>query len=412
MNYGCIGEHLKHSFSKEIHNALADYKYDICEIAPENLDAFMEKRDFSAINVTIPYKQAVIKHLYEIDDSAKEIGAVNTIVNRGGRLYGYNTDFFGMRALILHAGIDVSNRKVAILGTGGTSRTANAVAKSLGASRILRVGRAPKAGAITYGELCQEYSDTEIIINTTPVGTFPNIFDAPISLDAFPALIGVIDVVYNPLSTPLILAARERGIPAEGGLYMLVAQAVRASEIFIDTSYPENTLDSVFEKIKRSKENIILIGMPASGKSTVGKIIAERLGREFIDTDALIEERAGISIPEIFAKFGESHFRDLESEAIRELATKNGTVIATGGGAILREENTRALRENGRIYFIDRPLELLMPTEDRPLASSREAIERRFAERYGIYKKTADITVSSVKTPTDTADLIIEDFCL
>lgn len=412
MNYGCIGEHLKHSFSKEIHNSLADYKYDICEIAPENLDAFMTERNFSAINVTIPYKQAVIKHLYEIDGSAKEIGAVNTIVNRGGRLYGYNTDFFGMRALILHAGLDISQRKVAILGTGGTSRTASAVAKSLGACKILRVGRTPKDGAITYGELFREHSDTEIIINTTPVGMFPNIFDTPISLDAFPRLFGVIDAVYNPLSTPLVLAARERGIPAEGGLYMLVAQAVRASEIFLDTSYPENTLDSVFKKIKRKKENIVLIGMPSCGKSTVGKIIAERLGREFIDTDALIEERAGCSIPEIFENHGEAHFRGLESEVIRELAPKNGAVIATGGGAILREENTRALRENGKIYFIDRPLELLMPTEDRPLASSREAIERRFAERHGIYKKTADITVPSVKTPTDTANLIIEDFCL
>ena len=410
MKYGCIGEHLKHSFSKEIHNALADYEYELCEVAREELDDFATRRDFLAINVTIPYKELIIPHLYYIDDGAKAIGAVNTVVNRDGRLYGYNTDFYGMESLLRHASIDLSGKKVVILGTGGTSKTAAAVAMAGGAREILRVSRGGREGAITYEELYEHHSNAEIIINTTPSGMFPNIFDTPVDISRFPNLLGVIDAVYNPLRTPLISAAKKRGIPAEGGLYMLVAQAVRASEIFTDTEYTNGTLDDVFGKIRRSKENIVLIGMPASGKSTVGKILAKQTGRPFIDTDKLIVERTGKEITNIFAECGESGFRDIEAEAVREVSAMTSAVIATGGGAILREENVKALRENGRLYFIDRPLEKLIPTISRPLSSDRESIKKRYDERYGIYTDVCDEKIDADCSPREVARRIMENF--
>lgn len=256
MEYGCIGERLGHSFSKEIHNFLADYEYELKEIPQDKVDEFMTDCDFKAINVTIPYKETVIPYLYYIDDTAKEIGAVNTIVNRNGNLYGYNTDFYGMRMLIEHAGVELHGKKVAILGTGGTSKTANAVAKSLAAKIILTVSRTKKANTITYEELYEIYKDIDVIINTTPIGMFPNNFTKPCEVSKFTRLSGVIDVVYNPLKTQLILDAEKQGISAEGGLYMLVAQGVLASEIFLDKKYEKEKLDEVYQKLKRQKENI------------------------------------------------------------------------------------------------------------------------------------------------------------
>lgn len=395
MKYGCIGEHLQHSFSKEIHNALTDYEYELREIARDELSDFAEQKDFNAINVTIPYKELIIPHMYSIDEHAKAIGAVNTVVNRDGKLYGYNTDFYGMSMLARHAGVDMRDKKVAILGTGGTSKTAFAVAKALRAREVIRVSRTAREDAITYGELYEKHADTEVIINTTPMGMFPNIFGLSLDIAPFHKLSGVLDAVYNPLRTPLILSAIERKISAEGGLYMLVSQAVRASEIFVDTVYPEGELERIYKKILSEKENIVLTGMPASGKSTVGKLLADSTGRELIDTDALIEERAKKPIPDIFAEFGESYFRELESEVIRDISCRTGIIISTGGGAILRRENVSALKENGRIYFIDRPLEALIPTGDRPLASTREAITKRYNERYEIYKSTADAVINA-----------------
>ena len=410
FEYGCMGETLKHSFSKEIHNFLKDYDYDIIEVPKDRLDSFLKERDFKAINVTIPYKEAVIPYLFEIEATAKEIGAVNTVVNRDGRLYGYNTDFYGMSRLIEKIGIDLRGKKVAILGTGGTSKTSVAVAKALGARETVRVSRSVGKDSVTYGELYEKHSDTEVIINTTPVGMYPNIFDTPVDLSRLPSVIGVVDAVYNPLRTPLILAAKKRGIAAEGGLYMLVNQAVRASEIFIDTKYEKSESDKVFKKIYSEKENIVLVGMPSSGKSTVGKIIAKALGREFVDTDSLIEENEGMSIPEIFEKYGEDYFRDAETVAVKSVSLRSGIVIATGGGAVLREENVNALSENGRIYFIDRPLEDLIPTPDRPLSSSGEAIEKRYRERYGIYSSIADKTIKVTTDAEGVAKSITEDF--
>lgn len=408
--YGCIGETLKHSFSKEIHNALADYDYRIIEIPKDKLLAFATEREFRAINVTIPYKELIMPYMDKIDSHAEAIGAVNTVVNREGKLFGYNTDFYGMSALIKRLEISLSGRKVIILGTGGTSKTARAVAKAMGARETVRVSREAREDAVDYDALYKYHTDAEVIINTTPVGMYPKIFDSPVRLECFPSLIGAVDAVYNPLRTPFVLSAKERGISAEGGLYMLVAQGVRASEIFLDTEYPEGTLDSVYSKIAREKENIVLIGMPASGKSTVGALLANALGRPLVDTDALIAERCGKPISDVFSDEGEAYFREVEAEVVREVSAMTGAVIATGGGAVLRADSVRALRENGRLYFIDRPPQSLIPTSDRPTASTREAIEHRYSERYEIYTKAADVRVDADALPKDVMDKILSDF--
>lgn len=408
--YGCIGEHLKHSFSKEIHNALADYEYSIIEIAKDELGDFMKNMTHAAINVTIPYKELVIPYLDKIDSHASAIGAVNTVVKKDGKLYGYNTDFYGMTELLNHAKIDPSNKKVVILGTGGTSKTAEAVVTALGARVIYKVSRRSTSDAITYDKLYKEHTDAEIIINTTPVGMFPNTEDTPIDISEFKNLSGVIDAIYNPLSSSLILEAKKRKIPAEGGLYMLVAQAVRASEIFLDKKYPTTTLENIYKKILLEKKNIVLTGMPGSGKSTVGKIIAKKLKRDFIDTDEVIEKSYGKKISEIFSEIGESGFRAIESEAIREVSKSCSLVIASGGGAVLKEENIKSFSKNGKIFFIDRPLNALIPTADRPLSSSKESIEKRYNERYEIYKRTADVHIDADSTADTVSNIIIEDF--
>ena len=404
MEYGCIGERLAHSFSKEIHNALAPYDYTLCEVAREDLDAFMTARDFKAINVTIPYKEAVIPYLQEMDEGARQIGAVNTIVHREGKLYGYNTDFMGMDALARRIGMDFSGKKVLVLGTGGTAKTAVAVAKSRGAGEIITVSRTK---GVTYDDARRQHSDARIMINTTPCGMYPDNDSAPVDLADYPCLEAVLDVVYNPLVTRLIADAKKRGIPAEGGLYMLVAQAVFASEKFIDTAYDPTVLDTVFHRVLLSKQNIVLTGMPSCGKTTVGRRLAEMTGREFVDTDQWIVQRYG-AITDIFETHGEECFRRMETEAIREISRRCGCVIATGGGAILRSENVDALRSNGRIVFIDRPPELLTPTADRPLSKDLQAIRARYTERYGLYTGTADLVVDGSATPDEVAQSIQE----
>ncbi|MBQ9773512.1 MAG: shikimate dehydrogenase [Clostridia bacterium] len=411
MKYGCIGEHLKHSFSAEIHHALSSNPYVIREVAREALDEFMTARDFLGINVTIPYKEDVIPHLGWMSEQAKSIGAVNTIVNRDGKLFGYNTDFLGMSDLIRRVGVSLQGRRVAVLGTGGTSRTACAVAQAMGAREILRVSRREGEGVITYGVLTERHTDIDVIINTTPCGMYPNPNATPVELGVFPRLSGVIDAIYNPLRPQLILDAKRRGIPAEGGLYMLVAQAVRASEIFLDCTYDEQTTARVYQTILRQKENIVLIGMPASGKSTVGRTLATQLGRDFFDLDEEIVRVAGCPISDIFAKQGEEAFRELEARVLREqLAQRNGIVLATGGGAILREDNLDQLRRNGRLYFLDRPLSLLLPTDDRPLAKDADMIRRRYEERYDRYCACADVRVDGAGTVEAVAEAIRKDF--
>jgi len=408
MEYACIGEHLKHSFSKEIHNELADYEYEIKEIASDELESFALKADFKAINVTIPYKELIMPYLYKIDEHASSIGAVNTVVNKNGKLYGYNTDFYGMSELIRHAGISVLGKKAAILGSGGTAKTATAVLKALGASEILLVSRKTEIGKISYTELYNNHADTEIIINTTPVGMFPSTDASPIDPTRFKSLSGVIDAVYNPLRTTLISRSRELGIPAEGGLYMLVAQAVRASEIFLDTKYPEGELERVYSKILRKKENIVLIGMPSSGKTTLGRQLSFTLGRELYDSDEIVSRNTGMEIKDIFSRYGETKFRQFECDAISELSLKNGSVISTGGGAILNRKNIFSLKKNGILIFLDRDLEDLVATSDRPLSSDRAALEKRYYERLPIYKSVADITLKVKGSPAELAKKLEE----
>lgn len=394
MEYGCIGKKLPHSFSKIIHERIGDYSYELCELTEEELPSFMEKRDFKAINVTIPYKEAVIPYLYELSETAKSIGAVNTVVNRGGKLYGYNTDFYGMTALIKKNNIDFAGKKVAVLGTGGTSKTAAAVAKSLGAETVIKVSRKSTDGTVTYDELYKNYSDTDIIINTTPVGMFPQIYASPVDLSCFAHLTGVIDAVYNPLETKLVADAKVKGIPAESGLYMLVAQAIRAYEIFMDKTTEENLLNSIFSDVKSQKQNMVLIGMPGSGKTTIGQAVSKKLGRDFIDSDDEIKKIIKTDISDYFEKYGEEKFRDVETEVIKNISKLSGAVIATGGGAVLRQENVDALKMNGVLYFLDRPLEQIIPTSDRPTASSAEALKKRYNERYGIYCASADKSIT------------------
>ena len=411
MQYGLIGEKLGHSFSAEIHQKLKSNPYTLCELAEDEIPAFFAAKDFSAINVTIPYKTTVIPYLSHISEQAYAIGAVNTVVNRGGELWGYNTDFFGMQALLAHAGIPVKDKKVAILGTGGTSKTAHAVAEFLGAKEILTVSRRAGDGVVTYAELTEAHTDVQVIINTTPVGMYPNADGCPVSLFAFDRLEGVIDAIYNPLRTKLVLEAEGKGIKAEGGLYMLVAQAVRASEFFLDCAYDTQTTENIYRDLLQKTENIVLSGMPGAGKSTVGKRLAEVLKRDFFDLDEEIVRVAGCPISDIFANEGEAAFRNLETRVLGEvLSHKKNIVLATGGGAILRDENVDLLHRNGKIYFIDRPLAALLPTPDRPLASSAEDIRRRYEERYARYCATADCRIDGDGSIDEVAERIRKEF--
>ena len=406
LTYGCIGEHLPHSFSKDIHGQIGGYAYVLKELTPEELPAFMAARSFCGINVTIPYKQAVIPFLDEIDETARAIGAVNTVVNRNGKLYGFNTDLDGLTRLIRRIGLDLSGKKVLIPGTGGTSLTAAFAAERLGAREIRKISRTGRDGSLTYEEALRDHADAEIILNTTPCGMYPEPDAQPLPLEPFHRLEGVADVIYNPLRTRLVLDARSRGIPAEGGLYMLVAQAVRASEHFLDTVYPDGLTDRIYEQILRQKENIVLIGMPGSGKSAVGRILAEKTGRSLADTDQLITEKAGKPIPDIFRENGEPAFRDLESEIIRALSKQGGQIISTGGGAVLRPENVTALRQNGRLFWLDRDPEALVPTDDRPLADTAEKMKQLYRVREPVYRAAADEIIPVTGTPEDAADNI------
>ena len=371
MEYGLIGRKLGHSFSKTVHNLIGNYNYELKEIEPENLKDFMLKKDFKAINVTIPYKQEVIPFLAEIDPKAQKIGAVNTIVNKNGKLLGYNTDFLGLKSLILKNNMELCGKKVLILGSGGTSKTALAVAEDLGALEVFCLSRKGSEGLITYTEAYNNHTDAEVIINTTPCGMYPNIGESAIDISKFPRLEAVVDAVYNPLSSALVVEARNRGIKATGGLYMLISQGVFASELFLDKKYPETLVDGIFESILKEKQNIVLIGMPASGKTTVGKALAESLGRSFFDSDEEIVKREGTAVSEIFALKGEKYFRGCESEVIKELSALQSSVIATGGGAVLNPKNTDLLKENGKVFFLDRNLDDIAATPDRPLSSTR-----------------------------------------
>ena len=410
MEYGCIGEHLGHSFSKEIHNALADYDYTLHELTPEELKEFMTEKSFKAINVTIPYKKDVIPYLDWISAEAKAINAVNTIVNKDGKLYGYNTDFYGLSALIEREGVSLKGKKVAILGSGGTSNTAYAVSQRMEASLVLRVSRGNKEGFVTYDDLYEKHSDIEVLINTTPCGMYPNICKAAVDIKKLPDLSAVFDAVYNPLSSQLIVDAKSQGITAVGGLYMLVSQAAYAVEKFTDAPVDECKVEDVYRNLYKDKMNIVLIGMPASGKTSVGMALADTLGKKFVDTDDLIIKSEKMTIPEIFSQKGEKAFREIEYREILEASKSNSSIVATGGGAVLNKKNIEALKGNGRVYFINRPLEMLVATSDRPLSSNKADLEKRYNERYSLYTEYADVVIDGTGTVEEVAKRIEADY--
>ena len=410
MQYGCIGEHLGHSFSKEIHNALADYEYELKELTPQEVEPFLKSKAFKAINVTIPYKLAVMPHLDFISDEARSINAVNTIVNVDGKLYGYNTDFYGLKSLIERSGISLIGKCVAVLGSGGTSNTACVVARSMGASSVLKVSRKEQENFITYTQLYSTCSNVDVVINTTPCGMFPRLGDVAVDLDRLQGVQAVFDAVYNPLSSQLVLEAKKKGITAVGGLYMLVSQAAYAVEKFINKPVDEAKIQEVYRSLYKNKMNVVLIGMPSCGKTTVGNILGARLSKNFVDTDALIVEADGRTIPEIFSAEGEGFFRKLEAETVLDVAKENNKIIATGGGVVLNEANIESLKANGRIYFIDRPLDELCATDDRPLSCNKEALEKRYNERYHLYRKYADVIVDGSGTVESVVKKIEEDY--
>lgn len=411
MEYGLLGKVLAHSFSPEIHALIGDYDYKLVELEEDKVKAFLENRDFKAINVTIPYKQTVMPYLDEISESATAIGAVNTVVNRDGKLYGYNTDFDGLKALVESLIPTLENFKVLILGSGGTSRTAQAVVKSMNAKKILVASINGEEGTISYTEAKEKHFDADFLINTTPCGMYPDVHTVAVDLDVFTSLKAIADVVYNPLRTELVMRALKKGIKARGGLYMLTMQGIKAAEHFFSKEIEKSKAEEIFATIMKRRENIVLTGMPSSGKTTVGEILAEKLKRPFYDIDALIVKRAGCEISEIFSTYGEEYFRDLESAVIsEEIAPLTGAIIATGGGAILRDENIKNLKKNGKIVFLDRDLELLTPTADRPTALDIEAMKKRFEQRYDIYLATADVKVNGSLSAEEVAKSVEKEF--
>ncbi len=409
MEYGLIGEKLSHSFSKEVHGRIGGYSYELKEIARGDLKDFISNKDFKGLNVTIPYKQEIIGLLDYVDQTALDIGAVNTVVNDGGRLCGYNTDCLGVQCLIDNLGLVLEGKKVIILGTGGTSKTVKSVVTNNRAKTVLTVSRSAGKGDITYQELYSKHSDCDFIFNTTPVGMYPNLQCSPVELEKLPCLKGVVDVIYNPLQTKLVTDARRLGIHAIGGLYMLVAQAVYAYGYFFGKNVPKELIDDIYAKILSTKTNVVLIGMPSCGKTTVGNIIAQTLGRQLIDTDQLIVETLGVSIPEIFQTKGEQYFREQEALAIAKASACNGVVISTGGGAVLNPGNVEILKQNGKLFFIDRPLDSLITTSDRPLSSDRAKLEKMFSVRYPLYVESADVKVDGSKTPNQIANQIVKE---
>ena len=392
MEYGLIGEKLGHSFSKIIHEKLADYTYELCPLAKDELDAFMTAKQFKAINVTIPYKQDVIPHCDVLDDSAKRIGVVNTIVNRDGKLFGYNTDFAGFLYNLNAHGITLKDKKVMICGSGGTCKTVTAVAEYMGAKEILVVSRSKKENAVTYEE-CIRHKDVDVVVNASPKGMYPDNGESPLDLSNFPNCKAVVDVIYNPLKTRLLQQAEQLGMKAVNGLEMLVAQAKFAVEHFLSTEIENDKIDQITLELLKQLTNIVLIGMPSSGKTLTGKALCKYIDKTVVDTDAVIVERSGMSIKEMFARHGEAYFRQGEHDVIEEFSKQNGLIIATGGGAIKNEENIQNLKHNGVVMFIDRDLEHLLVTDDRPLSKDTNAVAKLYEERYPLYTKYGDLRV-------------------
>ena len=390
MRYGLIGEKLGHSFSKDIHERIADYTFDLIPLSKEEFKTFMEKKEFTALNVTIPYKKDVIPYLDEMDEHAKAIGAVNTIVNRDGKLKGYNTDFTGFLYMVKKHNVHIEGKKVLIIGNGGASAAIQAVVQHESAGSMVIVDVVPGNGAISYDEMFSSHLDAEIIINTSPIGMYPRIGNAPIDISMFHKCEAVLDVIYNPILTRLCFEAQEMDIKRVNGLEMLIAQAKQSVEFFLDKSIDDQIIDDIYQDMLRERCNIVLIGMPSAGKTTIGKMLENRMQKEFIDLDDIIIEKAGKSIPEIFEESGEAGFRAIETEAAIEVSKLNNKIIATGGGTIKHKVNMDYLRQNGITIFIDRDVDKLISSDpNRPLSKSTDALEKMHAERLPLYQKYA-----------------------
>lgn len=419
MRYGLLGETLKHSFSPQIHNAFGIEDYILKEVPRGEIDAFMTEKNFTALNVTIPYKEAVIPYCVQ-DEVSKAIGSVNTIVNRDGILYAYNTDCLGFLYMATEAGITFTGKKVVILGSGGTAKTAVYVARQEKASEIIVVSRSGANISEVFGDVktadytqADLYKDAQIIVNTTPLGMYPNVQAQAVDLDAFTQAEAVVDVVYNPLLTALTLQAKKKGIKYTNGLPMLVAQAYFAQRYFYNEAPVVKTgdealLKKVITSIERQVRNIVLIGMPGSGKSTVGKALAERLGRTFVDTDEVFAEREGMLAGTYIEKYGEPAFRDAESRVVKDFAKEKSLVIATGGGSILREENRDAMMQNSLIVYLDREL-CKLATDGRPLSGDLEKMQKLYETRYLIYVNLADVVI---KVEEDAVESVVEQILL
>jgi len=408
IEYGLLGAKLGHSYSKPIHNLLAGYQYELYAVTPEELKTLMLSRAFRGLNVTIPYKQDVIPYLDEISEDARRVGSVNTLVmGADGKLRGYNTDLPGFLSMADHAGISLTGKKVVILGSGGTSLTAQAAARKRCAREIVVVSR---TGEVNYDRLYREHTDAEVIVNTTPVGMYPKNGESPIDLSRFEKCVGVLDVIYNPFHTALLQQAEKRGIPSANGLWMLVAQAKYAAEYFTGESIPDEKIAEVYGRMRAGMANVVLVGMPGSGKSTVGRALAEQMGREFVDMDEVIVELAGKSIPDIFREDGEEAFRRIETEAARKCGKEKSLVIASGGGAVTREETMQALSQNGEILFIERPLEML-ETAGRPLsAGGMEALKAMHEKRLPLYRQYAARVIDNSSSPEQAVQAAMEGF--
>lgn len=382
---------------------LGNNDYILMPLAYDELDAFMKKRDFLGINITIPYKERVMPYCDYISDEARKINSVNTIVNRDGKLYGYNTDYFGFSYMCEIAGISFTNKKVVILGSGGTSLTSQAVVKDCGASEIIVVSR---TGENNYDNISL-HKDCDVVINTTPIGMFPNNNNAPINLKEFSNLSGVVDVIYNPLKTELLLAAKEMKIKNTCGLIMLVAQAIKADSLFFDKQPDELCIMDIKEKMEQAVSNIVLVGMPGCGKSTIGKLLAQKLNMAFVDTDDEIELHTKMTIPQIFEQYGEAYFRKLEQDAIKDICKNKRQVISTGGGSIIDQQNCRELSYNSKVIWLDRDINLL-ETRGRPLSKDKEHLTRLYEQRMPIFKKISDIQIVVEGEPLEVLNKILE----
>ena len=412
MRRGLIGEHLGHSYSQRIHETLGGYPYELIEVAPQDLDAWMKNKDFAALNVTIPYKKAVIPYLEELDERARRIGAVNTIVNDHGRLIGKNTDYYGCRFMLEQAGIEIQDRKVILLGNGGAAQAVQAVLEDLGAAAIVKVKRNPSPETLTYEEAYRDHSGAQVIVNTSPVGMFPAQEGIPVELDRFPQLESVADVIYNPHRTRLIVEAQKRGCRTATGLSMLTAQAAEAIEAFIGKPVAPKSILRMTAELAREKMNLVLIGMPGCGKSTIARKLAEISGRPAVDIDQRIVERIGMPIRDFFAQQGEARFRQIEAEILAEVTLQTGQIIATGGGIVKDWENVRRLRQSGKVYFLDRSLDQLETDPSRPLSSSREALRQLYDQRIDLYRAACDQQIENNGSADQTARRLWQDWLM